>query len=32
MLELSGPFRRQHFLVGLLLSELALILEADGDE
>ncbi|XP_025059614.1 dedicator of cytokinesis protein 6-like [Alligator sinensis] len=32
MLELSGPFRRQHFLVGLLLSELALILEADGDD
>ncbi|KAM9493063.1 dedicator of cytokinesis protein 7 isoform 2-T2 [Clarias gariepinus] len=31
MFELSVPFRQQHFLSGLLLSELALILEPDGE-
>uniref|UniRef100_A0A8C8SQD4 Dedicator of cytokinesis 6 n=1 Tax=Pelusios castaneus TaxID=367368 RepID=A0A8C8SQD4_9SAUR len=29
MFELSAPFRRQHFLAGLVLTELALILEPD---
>uniref|UniRef100_A0A4W3H0W9 Dedicator of cytokinesis 6 n=1 Tax=Callorhinchus milii TaxID=7868 RepID=A0A4W3H0W9_CALMI len=29
MFEMSVPFRQQHFLVGLLLSELALVLEPD---
>ncbi|XP_078387616.1 dedicator of cytokinesis protein 7 isoform X1 [Cetorhinus maximus] len=29
MFEMSVPFRQQHFLVGLLLTELALILEPD---
>ncbi|XP_018610225.1 dedicator of cytokinesis protein 7 isoform X1 [Scleropages formosus] len=31
MFELSVPFRQQHFLSGLLLTELALILEPDSD-
>ncbi|MGH0189162.1 UNVERIFIED_CONTAM: hypothetical protein FKN15_033878 [Acipenser sinensis] len=31
MFELSVPFRQQHFLSGLLLTELALILEPDGE-
>ncbi|XP_030646757.1 dedicator of cytokinesis protein 7 [Chanos chanos] len=31
MFELSVPFRQQHFLSGLLLSELSLILEPDGE-
>uniref|UniRef100_A0A8C3HAA0 Dedicator of cytokinesis 6 n=1 Tax=Chrysemys picta bellii TaxID=8478 RepID=A0A8C3HAA0_CHRPI len=31
MFELSGPYRRQHFLVGLVLTELALILEPDAE-
>uniref|UniRef100_A0AAY4C7T2 Dedicator of cytokinesis 6 n=1 Tax=Denticeps clupeoides TaxID=299321 RepID=A0AAY4C7T2_9TELE len=31
MFELSAPFRQQHFLSGLLLSELSLILEPDGE-
>ncbi|KAI5607035.1 dedicator of cytokinesis protein 7 isoform X9, partial [Silurus asotus] len=31
MFELSVPFRQQHFLSGLLLCELALILEPDGE-
>ncbi|GAA6076277.1 dedicator of cytokinesis protein 7-like isoform X2, partial [Tachysurus ichikawai] len=31
MFELSVPFRQQHFLSGLVLSELALILEPDGE-
>ncbi|XP_063043181.1 dedicator of cytokinesis protein 7-like isoform X2 [Engraulis encrasicolus] len=31
MFELSVPFRHQHFLSGLLLCELALILEPDGE-
>ncbi|MED6265370.1 Dedicator of cytokinesis protein 7 [Characodon lateralis] len=31
MFELSVPFRQQHFLSGLLLSELSLILDPDGE-
>uniref|UniRef100_A0A8C8FIQ9 C2 DOCK-type domain-containing protein n=1 Tax=Oncorhynchus tshawytscha TaxID=74940 RepID=A0A8C8FIQ9_ONCTS len=31
MFELSVPFRQQHFLSGLLLTELSLILEPDGE-
>uniref|UniRef100_A0A8C1XMC3 Dedicator of cytokinesis 6 n=1 Tax=Cyprinus carpio TaxID=7962 RepID=A0A8C1XMC3_CYPCA len=31
MFELSVPFRQQHFLSGLLLAELSLILEPDGE-
>ncbi|XP_035384987.1 dedicator of cytokinesis protein 6-like isoform X2 [Electrophorus electricus] len=31
MFELSVPFRQQHFLSALMLSELALILEPDGE-
>ncbi|CAL8265314.1 unnamed protein product [Gadus morhua 'NCC'] len=31
MFELSVPFRHQHFLSGLLLSELSLILDPDGE-
>ncbi|TNM96876.1 hypothetical protein fugu_015032 [Takifugu bimaculatus] len=31
MFELSVPFRQQHFLSGLLLTELALILDPDGE-
>uniref|UniRef100_A0A674K957 Dedicator of cytokinesis 6 n=1 Tax=Terrapene triunguis TaxID=2587831 RepID=A0A674K957_9SAUR len=31
MFELSGPYRRQHFLAGLVLTELALILEPDAE-
>uniref|UniRef100_A0A3P8WZM9 Dedicator of cytokinesis 6 n=1 Tax=Cynoglossus semilaevis TaxID=244447 RepID=A0A3P8WZM9_CYNSE len=31
MFELSVPFRQQHFLAGLLLSELSLILDPDGE-
>uniref|UniRef100_A0A672GK90 Dedicator of cytokinesis 6 n=1 Tax=Salarias fasciatus TaxID=181472 RepID=A0A672GK90_SALFA len=31
MFELSVPFRQQHFLSGLLLTELSLILDPDGD-
>ncbi|XP_030052865.1 dedicator of cytokinesis protein 6 isoform X2 [Microcaecilia unicolor] len=31
MFELSVPFRHQHFLTGLVLTELALILEPDGE-
>ncbi|KAJ3598731.1 hypothetical protein NHX12_000674 [Muraenolepis orangiensis] len=31
MFELSVPFRHQHFLSGLLLTELSLILEPDGE-
>uniref|UniRef100_A0A8C4T3H7 Dedicator of cytokinesis 6 n=2 Tax=Erpetoichthys calabaricus TaxID=27687 RepID=A0A8C4T3H7_ERPCA len=31
MFELSVPFRQQHFLAGLQLTELALILEPDGE-
>ncbi|XP_028728324.1 dedicator of cytokinesis protein 6 isoform X1 [Peromyscus leucopus] len=31
MFELSGPFRQQHFLSGLLLTELALALEPDAE-
>nr|XP_032636262.1 dedicator of cytokinesis protein 6 isoform X2 [Chelonoidis abingdonii] len=31
MFELSVPYRRQHFLVGLVLTELALILEPDAE-
>uniref|UniRef100_A0A3B3THC4 Dedicator of cytokinesis 6 n=1 Tax=Poecilia latipinna TaxID=48699 RepID=A0A3B3THC4_9TELE len=31
MFELSVPFRQQHFLSGLLLAELALILDPDGE-
>uniref|UniRef100_A0A8C8SQ11 Dedicator of cytokinesis 6 n=1 Tax=Pelusios castaneus TaxID=367368 RepID=A0A8C8SQ11_9SAUR len=31
MFELSAPFRRQHFLAGLVLTELALILEPDAE-
>ena len=31
MFELSVPFRQQHLLSGLLLSELSLILEPDGE-
>ncbi|XP_069783324.1 dedicator of cytokinesis protein 7-like isoform X3 [Narcine bancroftii] len=31
MFEMSVPFRQQHFLVGLLLTELALILEPDTE-
>lgn len=31
MFELSVPFRQQHFLSGLLLTELSLILDPDGE-
>ncbi|XP_058146190.1 LOW QUALITY PROTEIN: dedicator of cytokinesis protein 6 [Dasypus novemcinctus] len=31
MFELSGPFRQQHFLAGLLLTELALALEPEAE-
>ncbi|XP_043955474.1 dedicator of cytokinesis protein 7-like isoform X6 [Gambusia affinis] len=31
MFEMSVPFRQQHFLSGLLLTELALILDPDGE-
>uniref|UniRef100_A0A673WJ18 Dedicator of cytokinesis 6 n=1 Tax=Salmo trutta TaxID=8032 RepID=A0A673WJ18_SALTR len=31
MFELSVPFRQQHFLSGLLLTELSLIMEPDGE-
>ncbi|XP_029441588.1 dedicator of cytokinesis protein 6 isoform X1 [Rhinatrema bivittatum] len=31
MFELSVPFRHQHFLTGLVLTELALILDPDGE-
>lgn len=31
MFELSVPFRHQHFLSGLLLAELSLILDPDGE-
>ncbi|KAM5232985.1 dedicator of cytokinesis protein 6 isoform 11-T11 [Hipposideros larvatus] len=31
MFELSGPFRQQHFLAGLLLAELALALEPEAE-
>ncbi|MGH0129684.1 UNVERIFIED_CONTAM: hypothetical protein FKN15_050581 [Acipenser sinensis] len=31
MFELSVPFRQQHYLAGLVLTELALILDADAD-
>ncbi|XP_067416642.1 dedicator of cytokinesis protein 6 isoform X2 [Emydura macquarii macquarii] len=31
MFELSAPFRRQHFLAGLVLTELALVLEPDAE-
>lgn len=31
MFELSVPFRQQHFLSGLLLSELSLILDPEGE-
>ncbi|TRY89209.1 hypothetical protein DNTS_025390 [Danionella cerebrum] len=31
MFELSVPFRQQHFLSGLMLAELSLILEPDGE-
>ncbi|KAG8523258.1 Dedicator of cytokinesis protein 6 [Galemys pyrenaicus] len=31
MFELSGPFRQQHFLAGLLLTELALALEPENE-
>ncbi|CAM4682376.1 dedicator of cytokinesis protein 6 isoform X3 [Caretta caretta] len=31
MFELSGPYRRQHFLAGLVLTELALVLEPDAE-
>lgn len=31
MFELSGPFRQQHFLAGLLLTELALALDPEAE-
>lgn len=31
MFELSGSFRQQHFLAGLLLTELALALEPEAE-
>ncbi|XP_074836429.1 dedicator of cytokinesis protein 6 isoform X3 [Carettochelys insculpta] len=31
MFKLSGPFRRQHFLAGLVLTELALVLEPEAE-
>ncbi|KAG6925964.1 dedicator of cytokinesis 7, partial [Chelydra serpentina] len=31
MFELSGPYRRQHFLAGLVLTELVLVLEPDAE-
>lgn len=31
MFELSVPFRHQHFLSGLLLTELSLIIDPDGE-
>lgn len=31
MFELSGPFRQQHFLSGLLLTELALALDPEAE-
>lgn len=31
MFELSVPFRQQHFLSGLVLTELSLILDPEGE-